>query len=107
MVWDYMSTDEYQNVIFDLQQRLEYQDKNGKSLFIYPCGHSYYGDMEAGQRSGNGKWAHCKYLHSEFDHPYDGPAGDFFEGEWKDDYPNGKGVVYRTIINDDSNDFEI
>ncbi len=83
MLWNYMSGDEYQDATLNLKQRFEYQDRNGKYLLIYPCGHSYYGDMEAGERSGYGIWASYRYNWS---------TGDFFQGMWKDDYPNGMGV---------------
>lgn len=91
-VWNYMSGDEYHDAILNLKQRLEYQDENGKYLLIYPCGHSYYGNMEEGQRSGYGIWASYRYNWG---------VGDFFQGEWKDDYPNGMGT-YSWIFLDDN-----
>lgn len=109
MVWEYMSGDEYQNATIDLEQRLEYPDGNGKYLFVYPCGHAYYGDVEAGQRSGYGMWADCEYKHTEVDDPwlsytYDGFSGHFYQGEWKENYPNGEGIDYDTVITDADNE---
>lgn len=105
VVWEYMSGDEYQDAIINLEQRLEYSDENGKYLLIYPCGHSYYGDMEAGQRSGYGMWADSEYKHTEVDNPwlsytYEGFSVHFYQGEWKENYPNGEGINYNTLISE-------
>lgn len=68
---------------------------NGKYIGIYPNGYIYYGDMENGVREGYGIWFNQNPLTS--DH---GTYSSYylFEGAWKDDYPNGKGIEINHIF---------
>ena len=67
-----------------LTEPLLWQQEDGTWLAIYPGGYIYAGNMENGQRSGEGAW----YFES-FDY---GMSAVLFKGTWEADYPNGAGA---------------
>lgn len=88
------------NIINQMQEDIFYfipgekgEAKTGKGLGIYKVEGGYwfyYGDLVNGIREGNGKWF------AEVAEDDDNEKYWLYDGEWKDDYPNGKGS-YRDI----------
>ena len=88
-VWDYMKGDEYQELAGSLDEVIAYPAGDGMYLLVYPCGHSYYGTVKDGKRSGHGIWAAYDYAEE---------LSSYFDGEWEDDYPNGTGIDWSVDL---------
>ena len=69
-------------------------NRTGTGIAVYENGYFYYGDFENNVRSGQGVLMRASYAESS-------SIGSFiFEGEWKDDAPNGKGTATSNYYKD-------
>ncbi len=105
-----LTTEDYESVASILTS-VEYDDLVSKveegtiSIFpvddtngaIYPGGDVYFGDMQDGIREGDGLW-----LYGDSDEQY----GEYYDGEWENDLPNGAGKVVTFHTNVDSMESE-
>ena len=69
-------------------------NRTGKGLAIYENGYYYYGDYENNVRSGHGIWMRAVYAEASAIGSY------IFEGDWKDDAPNGEGTATSNFYKD-------
>jgi tetratricopeptide (TPR) repeat protein len=69
------------------EDKVVYEGEN-TSLVIYPGGHVYCGDFADDIRNGSGIW---------FDGNSDAAQYRYYEGQWFNDLPNGKGSVFEVI----------
>lgn len=68
--------------------------RTGKGLALYPNGYYYYGDFSEDIRSGQGILMRANYSESS-------SIGSFiFDGQWKDDAPNGIGIATSNYYKD-------
>ena len=74
---------EFNALTENLTEPLMWQQEDGTWIAVYPGGYVYVGEMEDGKRSGEGFW-----YSENFDYGLDVV---FFNGIWKEDYPNGEG----------------
>lgn len=69
-------------------------NRTGTGVAVYENGYYYYGDFENNVRSGHGVLMRASYAESS-------SIGSFiFEGEWKDDEPNGEGTATSNYYKD-------
>lgn len=69
-------------------------NRSGTGIAVYENGYYYYGDFENNMRSGHGIYMRASYSESS-------SIGSFiFEGEWKDDEPNGEGKATSNYYQD-------
>lgn len=69
-------------------------NRTGTGVAVYENGYYYYGDFENNVRSGHGVLFRASYAESS-------SIGSFiFEGEWKDDAPNGEGSATSNYYKD-------
>ena len=89
-----LQNDKIQKILLNLQVSgftyLGSYDGNGKpsgrGVGIYAGGYIYVGEYKDGVRCGQGTWYY--------------PSGEkYFNGEWKDDYPNGVGDAFENLNN--------
>jgi len=74
--------DDFNEWAATLKEPLVLSEKDGQYLVIYPGGYIYYGQMQQGKRWGEGIWC------------FEGNGkARCFDGQWRDDKPNGAGVV--------------
>lgn len=83
--------EEFKEAAGDLDKPI-IEEYNGKYVGIYPGGYVYYGEMRGGKREGHGNWIYCRQKNGEYIY-------DKFDGEWKEDYPNGYGKWENVGIN--------
>lgn len=88
-VWEYQKGTEYQELAASADEVITYPLGNERYLLVYPCGHCYYGTLEDGRRSGHGIWAA---------YGYEEELLSYYDGEWKDDYPNGAGKYWTMCL---------
>ena len=69
-------------------------NRTGTGIAVYENGYYYFGDFSQNERSGHGIYMRASYSESS-------SIGSFiFEGEWKNDAPNGEGVATSNYYND-------
>ena len=75
-------SEDFQALIAELEEPVIFVLEDGLYLGVYPGGYIYYGEMEDGERSGNGYW-------------YYGGAKRVTKVrcEWEDDIPNGSATL--------------
>lgn len=80
--------DDFNEWTATLTEPLFLSEKDGWHLVIYPGGYIYYGQMQQGKRWGEGIWFFEEKGNARC-----------FDGQWRDDKPNGTGVVrtYRDL----------
>ncbi len=91
--------EEFQKFAHELKEPLIWK-YGEKYIGIYPDGYIYYGDMKDGMREGNGHWMAGGVRENE------GVKYSYynkFDGIWKNDYPNGKGIQIHRVFNGPEN----
>lgn len=69
-------------------------NRTGTGIAVYENGYYYFGEFANNVRSGHGVYFRASYAESS-------SIGSFiFEGEWKDDAPNGEGVATSNYYKD-------
>lgn len=74
--------------------RDENNKRSGKGIAVYADGYFYYGDYSDDVRNGNGIYIRAVYAESSSIGSY------IFEGEFKNDKPNGKGTATSNFYKD-------
>lgn len=86
----------FNNITLRLEEAI-IEKYNGKDIGIYPGGYIYYGRMDNEKREGKGIWILCEKIGRGGKYPY----YFLFSGNWKDNYPNGKGELFQVTFNAD------
>ncbi len=74
---------------------------NGKGLAVYADNTYYYGEWTKGLRDGNGMWLRIYIDGIGKDGKYEGILEHQYNGEWKNDLPNGSGQEHYSLQYED------
>ncbi|MBQ8039474.1 MAG: hypothetical protein IJ274_06355 [Lachnospiraceae bacterium] len=117
---DYQKTEDVASLIDRIGDKgqLYYQlpeNEEGKVIGYFSmegckCDQWYYGDLVDGKREGEGTWAYVKQenaVTTEGENLFLGYYIDIYEGQWKNDAPNGTGYLFISSRGNIMKDMEV